>query len=273
MSLSQTEFAYIRALVQKRSAIVLEADKVYLAEARLGSLARREGFDSMAAFMVYLLARPSMGLHQKVVEAMTTNETSFFRDIHPFTGLRQTVLPALIKARSAERRLHIWSAACSSGQEPFSVAMLLREYFPSLTGWNLRIIGSDLSTAMLERARRGRYTQMEVNRGLPAQLLVKHFRKDGADWQLKDEIRKMVEFSSINLIDDWPALPPLDLILLRNVLIYFDVPTRKQILKKIRRVLRPQGYLFLGGAETTFNLDEGFERVQLDKFSGYRVIP
>jgi chemotaxis protein methyltransferase CheR len=252
---------------------VLDGDKAYLAETRLGPLARCEGFPSVDDLLTRLRSSPDDGLHRKVVEAMTTNETSFFRDSHPFELLRQTVLPELVRRRAAGRDLSLWSAACSSGQEPYSVAMLVREHFPALAAGGLRIIASDLSTEMLDRARQGLYTQMEVNRGLPARLLVKYFDKQGPHWQIKDDLRRLVEFRPINLTNAWPPLPALDVILLRNVLIYFDVATKQRILAKVRQVLRPDGYLLLGGAETTINLDDAFERVQVDRSGYYRLRP
>jgi chemotaxis protein methyltransferase CheR len=294
MSLSQADFDYVRTLVKQRSALVMEDDKAYLVETRLLALARREGFDSMPELVARMRAMPSSDLHQRVVEALANNETSFFRDLHLFEMLRSEILPELLQRRAADARLHIWCAACSSGQEPYSVAMLLREHFPmlmpphptlspgqggegrvrrQLSGWQVRIIGSDLSTEMLQRARRGRYCQLDVNRGLPTRLLANYFQKLGIEWQIKDEIRRMVEFWPINLIEAWPALPPQDIILLRNVLIYFDLATKKHILAKVRRVLRPDGYLILGGAETTLNIDEAFDRVQLDRACCYRMHP
>jgi chemotaxis protein methyltransferase CheR len=271
VALSQADFDFVRALVQQRSAIVLESDKAYLVETRLLPLARREGLDSVRALVARLSVGPGNGLHEQVVEAMTTNETFFFRDASPFEGLRQAVLPDLVRRRAAERRLHIWSAACSSGQEPYSVAMLLREHRCVPEGWGVRILASDLSAAMLERAREGRYSQLEVSRGLPAALLAKYFERQGPEWQIKAELRRMVELSRVNLIEAWPAQPPLDVVLLRNVLIYFDVPTKKRILANVRRVLRPDGYLFLGGAETTLNLDDAYERAPLGGVSCYRL--
>ncbi len=270
MALSATDFDFVRRLVRQVAGIALEDDKGYLVEARLCGLAQRRGYGSPADLLAGLRAGAGDGLRQQVVEAMTTNETSFFRDVHPFEGLRQVVLPELIRRRSAERRLHVWCGACSTGQEPYSLAMLLREHFPALAGWDVRIRGTDLSAEVLERARQGRYTQAEVNRGLPARLLVKYFRKDGPDWRLNDEIRSAVEFAPLNLVGAWPALPPLDLVLLRNVLIYFDVAAKKEILARVRRVLRPDGYLFLGGAETTLNVDDAYERVALPRSSCYR---
>jgi chemotaxis protein methyltransferase CheR len=272
MALTQAAFDYLRVLVRERSAIVLEDQKGYLVEARLGPLARREGFASLDALVDHLRSgRRDGGLHQKVVETMTTNETSFFRDVHPFEQLRLEVLPELMRRRAAERRLDVWCAACASGQEPYSVAMLLREHFPTLAGWDVRVLATDLSLDVLERARQGRYSQAEVNRGLPARLLVKYFVKDGADWQLKDEVRRMVEFRQVNLVGPWPAAPPQDVVLLRNVLIYFDEAARRSVLGKVRRLLRPDGRLFLGSAETTINLDDAFERVQHGRSICYRL--
>jgi chemotaxis protein methyltransferase CheR len=271
MSLSRADFDYLCGLVKRHSAIALDEGKGYLVEARLSPLARREGFASLEALVAGLRAGTAHGLDQQVVEAMTTNETSFFRDVHPFECLRRAILPDLVQRRAGERRLAVWCAACSTGQEPYSVALLLREHFPGLGGWDVRLIASDLSREVLERARQGRYTQMEVNRGLPARLLVKYFQRQGLDWQLHGDVRRMVEFRPLNLIEPWPPLPPLDVIFLRNVLIYFDADARREVLGKVRRVLRPDGSLFLGGAETVMHLDDTFERVPLEGSGCYRL--
>ena len=258
MSITAADFDFVRTLVHRRSAIVLEPGKEYLVDTRLGPLAKAEGLASVADLVRVLRGRPSPGLLTKVTEAMTTNETSFFRDLTPFEALRTTVLPALMEARKAERRLTIWCAACSSGQEPYSIAMVLKDHFAGLPGWTVRIVATDLDTEVLERARLGRYTQAEVNRGLPGPLLVKHFVRSGLEWQVKDEVRRMVEFRSLNLAEAWPAMPAADVVFLRNVLIYFDADTKRAILARTKRLLRPDGYLFLGGAETTLNLDDAF---------------
>ena len=271
MTLSAAEFNYVRRLVLEQSAIVLEDDKGYLVESRLLPLARREGFASLDQFVGRLQSEHFNGLHRQVVEAMTTNETSFFRDFHPFEALRKSVLPDLIAKRTLTRELAIWCAACSTGQEPYSLAMLLREHFPSLATWKVRITATDLSTEILARAREGRYSQLEVNRGLPAPFLVKYFQKQGCDWYLRDDVRRTVEYQTLNLASPWPFLYPADIIMLRNVLIYFGMETKKEILAKVRKVLKPDGYLFLGGAETTFNLDEAFERVQFERATYYRI--
>ena len=271
MSLSATEFNYVRRLVLDQAAIVLEEDKGYLVESRLSPLARREGLGSLSVLVEKLQREPFNGLHRKAVEAMTTNETSFFRDFHPYEALKKSVLPDLIAKRAKERELSIWCAASSSGQEPYSLSILWREHFPLQASWNFRILATDLSTEILSRAREGRYSQLEVNRGLPASLLVKYFQKQGCDWLLRDEIRGMVEYQILNLAGPWPPLFSADIVMIRNVLIYFGKDTKKEILGKIRRVLKPDGYLFLGGAETTFNLDESYERLQFERATCYRV--
>jgi len=271
VALSPADFQFLSTLVRQRSAIVLEPEKSYLLEARLSPLARIEGFGSIETLVAALRQQTFNGLHRKVVEAMTTNETSFFRDLHPFEALRLVVLPEVIARRQLERRLTIWCAACSSGQEPYTVAMTLLEHFPQLAGWDLRILATDLSRDMVAKARAGRYGQMEVNRGLPANLLVKHFEKKGMEWVVLPEVQRLCEFREMNLIEPWGPLPQMDVVFLRNVLIYFDVETKRSILGNVRKVLPPWGYLFLGGAETTINLEDTFERVQFDRAGCYRL--
>jgi chemotaxis protein methyltransferase CheR len=270
-ALDDTSFQYISDLVLKRSAIVLEPVKAYLVESRLSPLARQHGFESIAELVTALRAKPAGDLHQLVTEAMTTNETSFFRDIHPFDTLKTTILPELIAARGAQRALNIWCGACSSGQEPYTIGIVLREHFPTLATWNVRLVASDLSTQILARAQQGLYTQAEVNRGMPAPLLVKHFHKVGLQWQVKDHVRNLMQFVELNLIERWPPLSRMDIIFLRNVLIYFSSDTKRAILDKIARQLAPDGYLFLGGAETTLNLSEAFDRVNVGKTVCYRL--
>jgi len=260
-AMTSADFNYIRDLVRDQSALALEPGKEYLLESRLDPLARLEGFPSYEHLVRSLRGGPLTDLHRKVVEAMTNNETSFFRDARVFGMLATSILPALVAARSAERSMNIWCAACSTGQEPYSVAMLLREHQPSLDGWTIRIVASDMSRVVLGRARAGRFNQIEVNRGLPASKLVKYFHQHGPAWEIAPEIRRMVEFREINLIQSWQNLPAVHLILMRNVLIYFDVTTKKAILEKAGRLLDPRGYLLLGGAETTTNLDDSFEPV------------
>jgi chemotaxis protein methyltransferase CheR len=259
MAIAGIEFDYIRSLVLARSALVLEPGKEYLVESRLEPLALQEGFPSLCHLIECLRSNSFGPLHRKVVEAMATSETMFFRDVRPFDALRTFVLPELVKKRQGERILNVWCSACSSGQEPFSVAILIREHFPAILGWQLRIIASDISREVLARARQGRYSQLEVNRGLPAALLLKYFTKQDGRWQLKEEVRRMVEFLEINLVEPWPTLPTMDIILMRNVLIYVGVEMKKAVLTKVRRLLRPDGVLLLGGSESTLYLDESFE--------------
>ncbi len=257
VSISTTDFDFLRTLVRERSGIVLDPGKEYLVESRLGPVARAEGLSGIPE-LVAALRRGRPGLESVVVDAMTTNETSFFRDIHPFEALRTQVLPQLIERRRATRELSFWCAAASSGQEPASICMLLREHFPELVSWRLRFLATDISPSMIERAKRGRYSQLEVNRGLPASYLVKYFERQGADWQLKPEIRDMVEYRLLNLAEPWPMVGQMDIVFIRNVLIYFDRDTKKRVLQGIRRILRPDGFLVLGSSETTFNIDESW---------------
>lgn len=271
MALDPADFAYISAFIRESSAIILESGKEYLVDSRLMPIVREEGLASIAALVVQLRKRPLNGLHARVVEAMTTNETSFFRDVAPFDGVRLRILPDLITRRTAERRLRIWCGAASSGQEPYSLAMLILEHFPVLANWDVKIVATDISRNILQRCKTGRYSQFEVNRGLPAPMLVKYFEHAGKEWSIKESVRKLVQFEEMNLIRPWKGLPNCDIVFMRNVLIYFDVPTKKDILGKIRRVMRPDGYLFLGSAETTMNIDSNFTRVPLEKSSCYSI--
>jgi chemotaxis protein methyltransferase CheR len=274
MAISKDDFEYVSRLAHSESALVIEPGKEYLVETRLSPLAQREGFDSLADFVRNLRSEIKInGLHHKAIDALTTNETLFFRDFHPFEALRRSILPAVLEQRAAARRLTIWSAACSTGQEPYSLAMLLLEHFPQLADWTVSILATDLSPTVLKRAKKGRYSQFEVNRGLPASYLVKYFTQHEDTWCLKDEVKKMVEFRLMNLIQPWPVMPPLDLVFIRNVMIYFDVETKKTILRKIRTCLLPHGYLFLGTAETTTNLDPQYQPVSHGKAVVYRVCP
>ena len=273
MSITPIEFDYLRKLMAEHTAIVLDAGKEYIAESRLAQLVAQEGFDSIRDLIHTLRSNSFDALHRKVVNAMTNNETWFFRDLVPFQALQKAVLPALIASRASERRLSIWCAACSCGQEPYSIAMLLKENFPELHNWNLRLLATDISTSVLERAQRGHYSQLEINRGLPVRLLARYFTREGLDWVISDELRRSIEFRTFNLAEPWRDFPICDIIFVRNVLIYFDVETKKGILGRMRRSLRADGYLFLGGAETTFNLDNNYERIQYETTAFYRPRP
>ncbi len=271
MGVSTTDFEYLRQLVHDHSAVVLSADKTYLADLYLQPIAESAGFTSITDLVTYLRTVPFNSLHLQTIEALVTNETSFFRDTHPFEALKQYVLPELIKKRAIERSLNIWCAACSNGQEPYSIAILIHEYFPMLANWSIKLIASDFSTKVLARAREGHYNKLEINRGLPKSLRDKYFQKLDSGWQIKDEIRQMIDFREFNLVQSWSSLPEFDVIFLRNVLIYFDIATKKALLKKVKQQLRPDSYLFLGSGETTINLDESFERVSFNKAICYRL--
>ena len=270
MPINASDFDYIRKLVRDRTGVVLSEDKDYLIESRLSILLKNVGVNSISALVAQLRQQPFNPLYNLIVEAMMTNETFFFRDNHPFYALKKYIVPQLLKQRQNEINFNIWCAACSSGQEPYSIAMLMCEYFPllSCTG---QIIASDISKTMLEKARVAQYGQHEIIRGLPANFLQKYFQPFGNEWQLKQEIRRMVEFRQINLTSTFPPLPQIDIIFLRNVLIYFDIETKRAILSRVRRVLKPDGYLFLGGGETTVNLDDAFEPVQFDQAVCYKL--
>lgn len=269
---SPLDFEYVRTLVRKESSISLDAGKTYLVASRLAPLAREHGFGSVKALITNLRSSSHGELHASVVEAIATTETSFFRDHHPFSALREIILPELIRTRQdTTHSLSIWSAACSSGQEPHSVSMMLRDRFAGLQGWNLQLLASDLSSRMVARAREGRYTQLEVNRGLPAPYLIRFFDQKEDQWCLKNDLRSMFRFFRQNLAQDWSIIAPVDILMMRNVLIYFDVDTRRDILRRVRRILKPGGYLLLGSAETTLNLDENFSRVRVDRAVFYQL--
>ncbi len=270
--ISDTDFRYIHDLVRQRSGIVLGSDKHYLVEARLAKLVESAKLESLSELVQRLRDREGP-LQREVVELMVTNETYFFRDVVPFESLHQVVIPSLLEARQRTRRLNFWSAACSTGQEPYSIAMLLCEEFQRLSAWDIRIVASDISHQVLARAQAARYTAYEVHRGLQPQLLARYFAPaaDGAgDWALRDKVRTMVEFHQLNLLGGWPGLPTMDVIFLRNMLIYLDADEKRRLLGRMRQQLAPDGYLFLGGAETTLNLDDHFERVLIERAGCYR---
>ena len=265
-------FACIQKLVHEATAVVLENGKEYLVEARLAPIARAHGFASVDTLCL-TLHQQRRELFDEVVEAMTTNETSFFRDHHPFEALWRVVLPELLVRRAAERSLRIWCAACSTGQEPYSLAMLLDEHFPQLSSWKVRILATDVSKSVLARARAGRYRQIEVNRGLSAPQLVKYFVRNGLEWEIRADLRRIVEFTELNLIGSWGKTEPFDLIMLRNVLIYFDQTTKLSIFERVRGRLRADGYLVLGGSETPPPGVNAFERLPLARAGIYRHKP
>lgn len=265
------DFDFIAKLIYERSGLVLTAEKSYLLESRLLPVARKHGLKGLDDLARGLRGRLAP-LTADVVEAMTTNESLFFRDTKPFDQFRRVVLSRLLEARAAKRSLRIWSAACSSGQEAYSLAMLLVEEQAKLAGWKIEILGTDLSTQMVERARAGIYSQFEVQRGLPVQLLVKHFKQDGDKWQIEPKIRAMASFREFNLLQDMAPLGTFDVIFCRNVLIYFDQPTKTRVLEQVARRLPADGVLFLGGAETVLGVTDRFEPLPGER-GVYRLMP
>jgi chemotaxis protein methyltransferase CheR len=270
-SISKEDFSYITSLVREEAAIVLESGKEYLVESRLGVLAKTEGLEGLVPLIQQLRLNTNQVLKKKVVEAMTTNETSFFRDIDPFEALKNDILPPLIENRAASKRLNIWCGAASTGQEPYTIAMVLHEHFPQLKTWNIRFDATDINKQVLDRAQQGIYSQLEVNRGLPVTFLVKYFKKEDTTFRISNDLTKLISFKEMNLVKPWPHMPTYDVIFLRNVLIYFDVETKKQILSNIKKILAPDGFLFLGSAETTIGLDQQFKRIACQRGSCYQV--
>jgi chemotaxis protein methyltransferase CheR len=259
MPLSYADFSYVRDMVLRRSAIVLEDAKAYLVDMRLDNLAREESM--VDATEIVAKSRTDSRLQVRITEAMTTNETSWFRDSNPFVAFKDVVMPEVIKQRANTRQIFIWCAASSSGQEPYSIAMTLRENFPEVCEqWRVRIMATDLSGPILERARTGVYRHFEVDRGLPKPLLNRYFEAQGQDWAIKPVLRKMVEFKELNLIEPFPAMPSPDIVFIRNVLIYFNANVKRDILSRVHKVMSPNGYLFLGGAETTLGVHAGYSR-------------
>ncbi|MDB5504875.1 MAG: methyltransferase, CheR-type [Tardiphaga sp.] len=251
------DYEYLQKILKDRSGLMLSADKKYLLESRLLPLARKVGVPGISE-LVQKMKGGSQTVIDDVVEAMTTNETFFFRDKTPFDHFKDTVVPAMIKARAGKRSLRIWCAAASTGQEPYSLAMILKDFGAALSGWRVEIIATDLSPEVLEKSRAGLYTQFEVQRGLPIQSLVKHFTQVGTMWQLNADVRSLVQFKQFNLLQDFTHLGKFDIIFCRNVLIYFDQPTKSDIFGRLAKVSEADGYLFLGAAETVIGLTDKY---------------
>jgi chemotaxis protein methyltransferase CheR len=263
------DFHYLRSLVHSHTACLIGKEKAYLIEARLEPIAKDHGM-SLHEFITRLRHEPLCRRHREAIEALMNDETTFFRDPGTFNLLQDQVLPALIGRRYNVGRLDIWCAGCASGQEPYSVAMVIRDHFPFLLDWTLRLIASDWSVRNLERAREGLYNNAEIERGLPAGLRTKYFEKRGRYWRIDDAVRRMVEFQHINLVDPMLPVPAMDIIFLRNVLLYFARPAKRSVLARVCEVLRPDGYIALGAAETTFDLCPTLTPAGL---SWYRVVP
>lgn len=259
--MTPADFDFVAQLLKRRSGLVLNSDKLYLLESRLGPVARRHGLAGLDAIAAKLKAGDE-ALAREVTEAMTTNESFFFRDKTPFDHFEKLMLPALLKSRAASKRLRIWCAAASTGQEPYSLAMILKEKAALFKDWRVDIIGTDLSNEVLTRAKTGLYSQFEVQRGLPIQLMVKYFTKERDQWRIKDELRSMVEYRQMNLLDSFVGLGTFDIVYCRNVLIYFDEATKRGILERVAQLLPDDGYLLLGAAETVVGITNAFSPLE-----------
>ena len=256
-------YNFLQQFVYRGSGIVLEHDKHYLLEARLTCIVRQNGLQSINDLCAMLRAASGSPVHSQVIEAMTTNETYFFREPMQYDAVRDFLLPDLKERRSATRKVSFWSAAASTGQEAYSVAMLLMEQ--GFDSWNLNIVGTDLSTQVLEKARSGEYLQIEVNRGLPTPFLLKYFERRGLNWAVNHKLRKVARFQQIDLRQPMNTLGPFDAVFCRNVLIYFDPPTRRQILREIHKTMFPGGWMLLGTSETASGIDDLFDRRTVGK--------
>ena len=252
------DYEFLRKLLKERSGLDLSPDKQYLVESRLVPLARKAGLAGITELVQKMKAGPAEALVAEVVEAMTTNETFFFRDKSPFDHLKDTMLPALLQARSARRALRIWCAASSTGQEPYSIAMCLKELGAAIAGWKIDLVATDLSQGVLEKSKAGIFSQFEVQRGLPIQLLVKHFTQIGDMWQLNADIRSMVQHRQLNLLQDFGHLGTFDIIFCRNVLIYFDQDTKAGIFERLSRLVETDGFMVLGAAESVVGISDAF---------------
>lgn len=266
------EFDLIAKLLKDRSGLVITPDKAYLLESRLTPVARKRGLKGLDELLASIRTA-SEDLLREVTEAMTTNESFFFRDIKPFEQFKDMVLPQMLASRGARKTLRIWSAACSSGQEAYSLAMILKEEGARLAGWKIEIIGTDISNEMLEKAKAGLYSQFEVQRGLPIQLLVKYFKKNTEMWQIDPAIRAMVQFREYNLLHDLKPLGQFDVVFCRNVLIYFDQPTKTRVLDNMSKVMPEDGLLFLGGAETVLGISDKYKPAQNQRGIYGRIPP
>lgn len=271
MKVSPEQFGVLRSLLRRKTGVVIDDSKQYLVVARLMPIVKKRAIPSLDTLIDRMKGRLDPTLERDVLNAMMTHETSFFRDTSPFETL-QMLIEELIPKRKVLRHLTIWSAACSTGQEPYSIAMLLNERFPDLLAtWRVRILATDISEPILNQAREGLFSNLETNRGLPPELLKKYFRPLQGKWSITQDCRRMVEFRQLNLNGTWPMMPVCDIIFLRNVMLYFDVPTRASLVGKMRHSLKPDGALFLGGAETMIGIDTGYQRLLGKGCSYYRV--
>jgi len=252
------DYEYLRKLLKERSGLILSADKQYLVESRLLPVAHRAGMADLTELVAKLKSAREQPLVTEVAEAMTTNESFFFRDKLPFEHFRNVIMPVLLAARPLRRPIRIWCAAAATGQEPYSLAMSLKEMGEKVTGREIEIVATEFSTQVLEKAKTGLFSQFEVQRGLPIRLLIKYFAQLGDTWQINPDVRAMVQFRAFNLLHDFAPLGRFDLVFCRNVLIYFDHETKTQVLDRVARITEPDGYLVLGAAETVVGLTESF---------------
>jgi len=255
------DFDFIAQLLYQRSGLVITQEKAYLLESRLNPVARKWDLDGIDSLIAALRSKKDERLAVDVTEAMTTNESFFFRDNRPFEQFKEIVLPHLLQARAPRKQIRIWSAACSSGQEPYTLAMMLKDEAARLAGWRIEIIATDLSNEILKKAKEGLYSQFEVQRGLPITLLMKYFTQEGEKWRISEEIRRMVTYKTFNLLDNPSTLGTFDVVFCRNVLIYFDQATKGQVLARIAQIMPADGFLYLGGAETVLGISDAFEVV------------
>lgn len=270
--MNASDYEYLSSFLLGSSGLSLGTGKEYLIESRLIPLAQSLGFDGISKLVAELRKGTDDRVKSAVTEAMTTNETSFFRDKNPFDELRNSLLPALIPARQNAKTLRIWCAAASTGQEPYTLAMVLNDSFPELSSWRVEIVATDIDTTALKRSEEGIYTQFEVQRGLPVKLLMEHFEQNEKGWRIKDKLRERIQWKQLNLLNDFSRLGAFDIIFCRNVLIYFQNDTKKDILDRLAKRLQPDGYLYLGAAETVLGISEEFGRFKECKSAVYRPV-
>lgn len=268
--MTPAEYDYLRVFLKQRSGLVLSNEKQYLIESRLMPVARKFGLASISNLVDKVKHEQNGSLADQIIEAMTTNESFFFRDKLPFDHFSQTMMPHMLQARARDRRLRIWSAAASTGQEPYTLGMCLKDIDAKIGGWRVEMIGTDLSTEVLEKAKAGVYSQFEVQRGLPINYLLKHFTQIGDMWQISSELRSMVQYRKLNLLENFSSLGQFDIVFCRNVLIYFDNDAKIDILNRIRKCMPEDGYLVLGAAETVVGLTDAFKPVP-DRRGLYQV--
>ncbi|MEO7423770.1 MAG: protein-glutamate O-methyltransferase CheR, partial [Fibrobacteria bacterium] len=268
--ISDADFNFVSDLLLKRIGFRLEKDKGYLVESRFSKLAEKAGLKGAHEFIAQLRANCPESLIAEAVEAMTTNETYFFRDNVPFQTLRDKALAAILPRRAASKSLNIWSAACSTGQEPYSIAITLKEGLPQLADWSMQIFATDVNNEVLAKAREGAYNHSEISRGIGPELLQRYFTKTGQEWKIHKDMARNIRFQQLNLCQAWPAFPKMDVIFLRNVLIYMSDEAKKSILARVHGLLRPDGFLFLGAAESTFNLADYFVRTDWERSGCFR---